>query len=56
MNQHEVATTADPSRRLLTVRQFAEKNPFITESGLRFQIFNKKTNGLEQSGVLVRLR
>ena len=55
MNQLTAVTTAAPSRRLLTVRQFAERNPFITESGLRFQIFNKKTNGLESSGALVRL-
>ena len=55
MNQLTAVTTATPSRILLTIRQFAERNPFITESGLRYQIFNSQTNGLESSGALVRL-
>jgi len=55
MNQRTAVTTATPSRILLTVRQFAERNPFITESGLRYQIFNREANGLESSGALVCL-
>ena len=47
--------TANPSRILLTVRQFCNRNPFITEGGLRFQIFNRQTNGLEKSGAIIRL-
>jgi hypothetical protein len=54
MNQ-PAATTTNPSRSLFTVKQFAERNPFVTESGLRFQIFNRKENGLEASGALVRI-
>ena len=55
MNQQTAVTTAAPSRRLLTLRQFAERNQFISESGLRYQVFNSQTNGLESSGALVRL-
>ena len=55
MNQLTAVTTAPPSRTLLTIRQFAKRNPFITEAGLRYQIFNRQTNGLESSGALVRL-
>ena len=55
MNQHATAPNTGPSRPLFTVKQFAERNPFITESGLRFQIFHRKRNGLESSGALVRL-
>ena len=45
----------NPPRTLLTVRQFAERHPFLSESGLRYQIFNAKTNGLEAAGAIVRL-
>jgi len=55
MNQLTAVTTTSPTRKLFTVKQFAERNPFITESGLRFQIFNGKSNGLESSGALIRL-
>ena len=42
-------------RNLLTVKQFCSRHPFATEGGVRFQIFNRQTNGLESSGALVRL-
>ena len=47
--------TASPSRILLTVRQFVERHPFVTEGGVRFQIFKRLENGLEKSGALIRL-
>lgn len=47
--------TSNSPRILLTVSQFAEKHPFVTQGGLRFQIFKAKENGLEKSGALVRL-
>ena len=55
MNQLATASTTTPPRALFTVKQFVERNRFITESGLRFQIFNRESNGLESSGALVRL-
>ena len=55
MHQPTATTITNPNRILLTVKQFAERNPFNTESGLRFQIFNRQGNGLEASGALVRL-
>jgi hypothetical protein len=40
---------------LLTVKQFPTKHPAFTEGGLRALIFNEKTNGLAQSGAIVRI-
>ena len=40
---------------LLTVAQFSAKHSFATTGGLRFQIFNAKENGLEESGAIVRI-
>ena len=54
-DQFVPTATANPSRILLTVRQFVERHPFATEGGVRFQIFNRQKNGLESSGALVRL-
>ena len=48
-------TKASPPRVLRTVRQHCDRHPFVTEGGVRFQIFNRQTNGLEKSGALVRL-
>lgn len=42
-------------RSLFTVSQFVERHPFITNSGMRYQIFREKTNGLEKSGAILRL-
>ena len=39
----------------LTVSQFIKKHPFISNGGLRFQIFNAKNNGLEKAGAIVRM-
>jgi|SaaInlStandDraft_5_1057022.scaffolds.fasta_scaffold156360_1 hypothetical protein len=47
--------TSNSPRTLLTVNQFTEKNPFATEGGLRFQIFNANQNGLAESGAIVRI-
>lgn len=33
---------------LLTVKQFAKEKGFISESGLRYLIFNADTNGFEK--------
>lgn len=55
MSQLTAVKDPAPSRNLRTVKQFAKRNPFNTEPSLRFQIFNRKTNGLEASGALVRL-
>tara|TARA_Y100001960_G_scaffold269907_1_gene295734 strand:- start:287 stop:538 length:252 start_codon:yes stop_codon:yes gene_type:complete len=41
---------------LLTVKNFAKKHKdFISEPGLRFQIFNRKSNGLEEAGAIIKL-
>jgi hypothetical protein len=39
----------------LTVNQFCEKHPAFRPGGIRYQIFNEKTNGLAASGAIVRM-
>lgn len=36
-----------PKYELLTIRQFVEKHRAFTEGGLRYLIFNRKTNGFD---------
>ncbi|MFL2915357.1 MAG: hypothetical protein ACJZ45_02870 [Nitrospinia bacterium] len=52
-NSKEFIQQAPPS--LLTVSQFCIKHVFITQGGLRFQIFNAGNNGLASSGAIVRM-
>ena len=47
-------TTPAPSRFLLTVKQMAAEQPAVSVGGIRWQIFNRETNGLEESGAIVR--
>jgi hypothetical protein len=53
------ATTTDtPSphiRQLSTVNQLTEKYRFVTPGAIRCHIFNADSNGLEESGALVRI-
>jgi hypothetical protein len=39
----------------LTVNQFIAKHPAFTEGGLRSLIFNEDSNGLAESGAIVRI-
>lgn len=43
------------SRNLSTVHQFSQKHPAFTVGSLRWQIFNSRTNGLDQAGVILRV-
>ena len=38
-----------------TVNQFCERHPAFTKGGMRFSIFNEETNGLAESGAIVRM-
>jgi hypothetical protein len=40
---------------LLTVKQFPTKYPAFTNGGLRSLIFHEKTNGLAESGAVIRV-
>ena len=42
-------------RNLLRVNQFLEKHSAFTNGQIRWLIFNSKTNGLDEAGVIVRL-
>ena len=52
-NSKQFIQQAPPA--LLTVSQFCTKHPFISQDGLRFQIFNEENNGLAESGAIVRI-
>jgi len=41
--------------KYFTVRQFADGHTAFTKGGLRALIFNEKTNGLADSGAIVRV-
>lgn len=40
---------------LSTVKQFPTKYPAFTQGGLRSLIFNEYTNGLAESGAIIRI-
>ena len=52
-NSQEFIQQVPPS--LLTVAQFCANHSFITQGGLRFQIFNAENNGLASFGAIVRM-
>ena len=49
----ENATTYETDT-LLTIKQLADDVPALSEGGLRWDIFNAKVNGLEESGAMAR--
>jgi len=46
-------TLPPPERVLLTVRQLAQQQPALTEGGIRWDLFHRKTNGLAKSGAVL---
>jgi hypothetical protein len=40
---------------LKTVKQFCQDNPAFAVGGIRWQIFHEKTNGLADSGAIIRV-
>lgn len=40
---------------LFTVKQLCAKHPALAVGGVRFHIFNEDTNGLRESGAIVRI-
>lgn len=48
------ATAPAPPYSYLTVKMFTEKHKAFSVGGLRFQIFNEETNGLKESGAVIR--
>ena len=43
-----------PTRTFLTVKQLARQQPALTEGGIRWDLFNRQTNGLAQSGAVIQ--
>ena len=52
-NSKQFIQQAPPA--LLTVSQFCAKHSFISQGGLRFQIFNADNNGLASFSAIVRM-
>ncbi len=46
--------TTDISQRY-TVKQFVAKYPFLTEAGIRWQLFQSKANGMDDYCVIERI-
>ncbi len=42
-------------QRLFTVRQFAETVPAFSEASIRWMVFKASTNGLAESGAILRM-
>jgi hypothetical protein len=41
-------------KQLLTVRQLSEDQPALTEGGIRWDLFNRSSNGLADSGAVIQ--
>lgn len=41
--------------QILTVKQFAQRHTWITLAGLRWLLFNRRSNGLQASGAIIRM-
>ena len=54
MNQQQIET-ARTEWAYLSVQQFTKKHQAFTVGGMRSLIFNEATNGLKQSGAIIRI-
>ncbi len=48
-------STVESQTRLFTVRQFANRHQWISEGGLRWLLFRRDSNGLEESGAIIKI-
>ena len=55
MEEVSTSSSTPPSRSIFPFKQFVTRNSCVTDGGMRYQIFEAKTNGLEQSGALIRI-
>jgi len=55
MQEVSTSLSTPPSRLIFTFKQFVTRHPCVKKGGLRFQIFQAKKNGLEESGALLRI-
>jgi hypothetical protein len=55
MNTNTAAETTEPVWSYFTVKQFSERHPAFTVASLRALIFDGNTNGLNESGAVVRI-
>jgi hypothetical protein len=55
MNHIQTTEAIQTAFSYLTVNQFTTNHPAFTLGGLRAWIFNETTNGLKESGAIVRI-
>jgi len=55
VSQQQTSEAIQAAWIYFTVQQFTEKHPAFTNGGLRSLIFNEATNGLKQSGAILRI-
>lgn len=55
MATHHDTPLPAPETVYLTVKQFVLQQPALTESGVRWAIFNEDFNGLVKSGAILRV-
>jgi len=55
MTSDESQTAVSASYLYSTVKQFCERHPAFTVGGMRHSIFHEESNGLAQSGAIVRM-
>ena len=54
MNTQEQQTAIAAAHIYLTIKQFCQRHQAFREGGIRHNIFHEKTNGLADSGAIVR--
>jgi len=55
MHTNTAAETTEPTWSYFTVKQFSERHPAFSVGSLRALIFDGNTNGLNESGAVVRI-
>jgi hypothetical protein len=55
MNTNTATETTEPAWSYFTVKQFSDRHPAFTVGSLRALIFDGNTNGLTESGAVVRI-
>lgn len=48
-------STVESHTQFYTVKQFAQRHEWITPGGLRWLLFGRDTNGLQESGAIINI-
>lgn len=54
IDSNQTPKTTGPNHRVfLTVKQFSDQQPGLTQGGIRWDLYNRTTNGLAKSGAVM---